>query len=726
MTLPNLFSRWLRRPPPLSPEEAELRRYDEKVGVARREGATAVALAAAQEGLAAARRHGSLIGEESFLGLCGMIETENGQYEAGETYLQEAITTAEKTNEKVRVARAMGNLGAHYVQRELLTKAGNILEQALEVAKAANDPIVLGLNYANLGAVYLKQQNASYALRMLKDGMDQLQNAPSAYRSGGIAFAVGLYGQAHLAMNDAERGFRLLTQAIRLAQQATDLPMELRWTNALAAGLFHAGQINDALKLYERCDEIAPRIQRLDPDYQNDADLNRATIYVRQNQPMSALPFLERALKTTQSRHDRILEGKTLALLAEVYKTMDRVDEAIQAAEKAVVLYEQGDLEDRSAQVDALLTLGTLQNQRNAEAESSLAMATFQKALALTEPEQDKPEKHQAARAKALRRIGSLHQSTGNLVGAVEAWSESVDLFEKSLQPAMAARVVCEIGAAKRQLNGINAALPEYERAMLILNTVRDTATRGLVLSNVANLYTDLGEIESAAAFFQEAIQLARQAQDRRSEAVRLGNYAWFHIATGRTAEAIRLLEESIALARPLADKVLIAVQTNNLGQSYHAQKDYASARGLFTQAIHLIEALKDRHWVAVFQSNLAKTALAQGNTQEALELLTQALPISREANDLENIVRIQVRLGETYLALGQLDSAEGVAKEAEVSARKQGYRKGQADALIVRMGVAKTKGTQAEADRLAAEAGKLYTILHDPLASVYAPKPTV
>lgn len=717
MTVQNLIARLTGRPVqrPLSPEEAELRRISDAGDKARHDGQNDLALEYYERGLARARELRSMPGEEIFLGLIGALQTEQGRFEEAENSLQAGITTAEAMGDLARRARAMGNLGAHYLRRGLVQKSQTLLEQALEIAKQSGDDAVIGLTLANLGGVYLKQNNPSYAIRILKEGAEKLQGTPLAYQSGAVAFAVGQFGVAHLMLNEAERGFRMLTQAIRLAQQAGDSSQELRWTNALAGGLFNAGQLAESLRLYERCEDLLPRVHFPDETYRQTALLNRATIHHRLGQSDLALSFAQRALTQAQSDADRPLEAKAQALLSELYGAIGQIDQAIKSAESATALYEGDGVDDKDAQVDALLTLGGLYNTAHAM-DSSLN--TFNKALEIIGGDST------VARAKVLRRIGITWQERGELQKAVDYWNEALKIFDQTKQASMAARTVCDIGAAKRAMSGINAALPEYERATMYLNNVKDGATRGLVLSNVANLYTDLGEVETAASFFQEAIQLARQSGDRRSESVRLGNYGWFYLATGRPQDTIRLLEEALAISRPLDDKTLIAVQTNNLAQAYHAQKDYAAARGLFGQSLALVEALGDRRWKAIFQTNLARTALAENKIEEALALLEQALPVSRELNDQENVIRALGRLGEAHLRSDMPDQADAAARESESLARKWGYRKGQADALIVRAAVARSRSESAEADRLTAEAVRLYAILRDPGATEYAVVP--
>ena len=664
--------------------------------------------------------------------MIGQWLTERGQYEEAEAALNAAIVTAEKTGDRVRRARAIGNLGAHYVQRGLAAKAQPVLESALEQARLAADTSVTALILANLGAVYLIQDNGAYALRLLKESAALYQTLPAnAVDLAQFSFAVGQLGKAHQANGESQRAYKLLTQAEKLAQQAKLPAQELVWASALAETLFDNQDFAQALQMYAHCDDLAARVAgqgsllNTQVDSNKKQQLIRATIYEKLGQHDQALVYANRALSGARTDSDHKAEARALALLGDIYKSTERLPEAITALEAAVQLYVAAppsslvrpDTTTAEAHIETLLTLGSLY-QTNGSPERGFAL--FDEALALTERT---PGADRLARARTLRRIGTALSDQGDATHALERWTEALDIFERAGQSAAAARLLCDMAMLRRQTGGISAALPDYERATMLLGGMKDPVTRGLVLSNVANVYTDLGEIETAASFYQESIQLARQSSDRRAETLRVGNYGWFHVATGQTAQAIQLLEEALAISRPMGDNLLVAVQLNNLAQAYVILKDYPTAQGLFDQALALIAVGDYERWRALIRANIGRILAAQGNQDEAMALYEQALASSRTLGDQENVARTMTRIADIQLSRGQWAEAEAGARESEIVARKWGYRKGQADALVVRGNALRAKGDATAADQALHEAIRLYSILHDPLATELRPK---
>src|SRR5690606_12888831 len=134
---------------------------------------------------------------------------------------------------------------------------------------------------------------------------------------------------------------------------------------------------------------------------------------------------------------------------------------------------------------------------------------------------------------------------------------------------AQAARLYCDIGGARRFLGQGRRAMKEYEQALMMLSSVDDWATRGVVISNAAIAYADLGDTESAEAFFDEAIEIANRLEDHAAEATRRGNYGWFLLSTGRPQRAIVTLEQALRLSEQEGLQLQIAIQTDNLGLAY-------------------------------------------------------------------------------------------------------------------------------------------------------------
>jgi tetratricopeptide (TPR) repeat protein len=710
MTLNDFITR-IRGGARISADEQEIRRLSDLGDRARAEGRLDEALGYYQQGVDLARRAGLQSAEEVLLGLIGQTYTTQKRYEDAQEIFSDALRLAERSGEGYRRARALLNMGAfrllrgtHNDDHDELSAARADLEKALELARASNDSTTIGLALGNLADVYLKQDNAGYALRLLKEAAPLIMQ-----NTGQAAYLMGRMGQAHLALGESDRARKTLAQAVRLAEQNNQPDQELLWANALADLMFKEGQLSEAIRLYERAGELSARnTQNPQAGGELRSVINQAVAYQRLGESQKALDLSQTVLDRLQTLPNPDIEALARSTMGSAQQALGQPDAAIQSLKAAIDLYDTQvkNIPERS---QAIITLGNLYLDREQYEE---ALATFEEVLKNT------ADYDRIARAHALRRIGNVYQKRGDYANALDRWSMALDLFEEAGERGQAARLLCDIGSVKRIQGGLRAALPDFERATVLLNAVKDSNTRGLVLSNVANLYTDMGEVETAQSFYQESIHIARQLGNRRAESVRLGNFGWFYIMTGKPQEGARLVDEALTISRQLNDPLLIAVQTNNAAQAQHELRNYSLAESMYRDALMLAEAQPnlEPRWSAMIRSNLARTLLATNRTDEALNLLESSLSTSRAANDQETVTRTQARLAEAYLRKGEIDKADTAAREAETVAQRWGYRKGQADALYVRAGVARAR--EQSPTHFLQEARKLYDILHDPMVS--------
>lgn len=709
MALRQFFARLTGAAPAVNVHELEYQRHSQAGDGARHQRAYAEAEGHYREGLTLARTYQDSHATEVFLGLLGALYTEQERYDEAAAVLTEAKDSALRSPEVFRKARAMLNLGAHHLLRSADQAAQAALEEAVALAKQAGDTGTYCLATCNLADLYMRQGNPGYALRLLREALPLALNQPQQATN-----LLGRLGKAHLSIGEVERGRTALTQALNFAEQNGQQEQELQWRLLLAERAYEDGHLQEALTQYARIEALAGSVAEggrnaVPAATHLKALAQQAFAHLVLGNTDAAREYAARALVQAKTAGDMRTQVNVLLTLGNAHQRANHTTDAINALQEAIAIFSATpDPALTADHVKARTALGNIYQEAD---QPEQAIEQFQAALSLA------ADDDLIGRAGTLRSIGNLRQKQDNLPDTVERWQEALVLYEKAGAASQAARLACDIGGVRRQLSGINAAMADFERATTLLSNVKDANTRGYILSNVANLYTDLGDVDTAQSFYQESIHLARQGANRRAESLRLGNFGWFHVLTGRAADGLRLLEEALTISRTLNDRLLLAVQTSNMGLAHHEMKDYALAEFAFRDAIITAEKLGETRWAATFRSNLGRTLLAQGKTDEAQSTLTAALTVLRTAGDQEALARTLVRLGDVQLRFGRLDEADATAREGEGLARKWGYRKGVADAMLVRAGIAKGRGdNDAHMDALR-EARKLYQILHDPLA---------
>src|SRR5690606_21961924 len=226
-----------------------------------------------------------------------------------------------------------------------------------------------------------------------------------------------------------------------------------------------------------------------------------------------------------------------------------------------------------------------LANARSGTGDSESALTIYQRVLEITK---DMP----LEKAQSHLEVGLLDEQRRDMQNAIEAWKAAPAIYEGEDYYAQVARLYCHIGGARRFLGPGKRAMKEYEQALMMLSSINDWATRGVVVSNAAIAYADLGDSESAEAFFNESIEIANRLQDRAAEATRRGNYGWFLLSTGRLQRAIITVEQALRISKTEDLKLQVAIQTDNLGLAHDMLNEHEKALAYHREAQELIRDL--------------------------------------------------------------------------------------------------------------------------------------
>ncbi len=577
-------------------------------------------------------------------------------------------------------------------------EARSYYEQARSVAQKSSSLGGEGRALGHLAGIYLQEDNASYAVHLLREALPKLNMSGDIELS---TYFIGQFGRALILSGQEAEGERLLYRALRLAEQLHYRRYERLWALTLARRALSGLRYDEALKLYQQALALF--------DTAND-DVNKietlcetSRIYLYQTDYELALDHAQRAMDSAQQNGSELLQAIARGTYGMVLHAQGRSDDAMAYLAQAV----------SSVPIDTPLQIEIMRSLAGAQARTGAvghAIKTYESVLKITA---DTP----LEQAQTHLELGILYEQQRDLQQAIEQWKAALTLFEGERYYAQAARLYCDIGGARRWLGQGKRALKEYDQALMMLSSVDDLATRGVVVSNAAIAYADLGDVESAEAFFKESIRIAQQLEDDSAEATRLGNYGWFLLSIGRGAVAVRQLEQSLKLSQRLGLDLQVAVQTDNLGLGYDVMGDTARALTYHQQALELIDTLDNAHWQNMIQINLASTLLHTGEDEEALALFTQCLNQGREISDVEVIARALMGQARVALKRDQPQAVDDLLQEAIHLTRQSDLRRLLAEALQLHSEQQAALNQSSRSLELWDEAQKLFSILQMPEA---------
>ncbi len=704
--LNELKQRFTSQPPPRSPNRPDGSALNQALEAGLRF-KRAEQYADAQENLNEAKQLAIASGNTGalFIAALGQAEVYMGQERLAEAeeLLEQTRRTAQESRQKAYLSYLLSALGTLAQKRGDWPTAQTHYQQALETARSVHAVGAEGRAMGHLADIYLRDTNASYAIHLLREALPKLNMAGDLEIS---TYFVGRLGEAQIASGQIQEGQQLLERALKLANQTGYRRYQRHWGLMLGERAFSGGHLAEAYDYFREA------LSLFDPQNPGVAYITALCQFSRVCLSLhkldEAIDYARRATQTASELRD---EGA-------IHQTNVAFGIALVANREYEAAIPLLTLEPNHARQESGYSTTDITRHLAAAygelGDVERAIQIYRQALIHAEQSDNRLEV-----ARTHRDLGLFLVKQRRIQEAIKEQASAAGIYEAERNYSQAARLYCDLAAARRFVGQGARALKDYERALMLLNNLNnDWETRGLVLSHAANAFVDQGDLDSVESFFSESLAIARRLNDEVAETTRRGNYGWFLLMTGRTQQAISSLEYALQLSRQLKLDLQTAIQTDNLGLVYDDQGNYQKGLEHHQEALKLIQAMRDAHWEDIFKVNQSGSLIGLGRLDEAKALLESTLIRGRAGEDVEVIVRSL--LGLARIAFHQssesiapiLDEAVGLARQADM-------RRLLAEALSLHSEYQASLHDRQRATALWEEARKLFTRLHAPQAKV-------
>lgn len=205
-----------------------------------------VALARAQQGLAASERLGWRWGQAHGLETLGILRLRQGRFTQAQQHLLAALALWRALHQSRRAAQTAIFIANLLGESKQFPKALVWGKQALAVARAAHDTTLLKRAYMSLGLLHTWQHQPGMAL-----GNYQQALALAQHLRGGsnmlAAFAHNNMADAYVQLHQARRALPHLFQAVRLARKFKDVAASSFFEGTLAQAYSQLGRLDMAI-----------------------------------------------------------------------------------------------------------------------------------------------------------------------------------------------------------------------------------------------------------------------------------------------------------------------------------------------------------------------------------------------------------------------------------------------------------------------------------------------
>lgn len=284
----------------------------------------------------------------------GLLFGTHGRTAMAKEYFELALTISEKVGDDPHAARSLNSLGVQHQRSGDIETAEALYQQAKLVAARGDDSRTLGDVEVNLGIIANIRGELRTALMHYGSALAEYKKVAHHHR---IARVLNNLGMLYIDLQDYEQAAATLDQALATCRAIDDIHVEgIVLTNRTE--LFLAlGDLEEARRCCDDAYEIASRLS----DGQLKADVLKSygVIYRGTNKPHLAESHLREAISLAAHLNYPLVEADANRELALTLRRQDRNREALQALNRAHVLFsllqakqEQADIDKRFRQLE--------------------------------------------------------------------------------------------------------------------------------------------------------------------------------------------------------------------------------------------------------------------------------------------------------------------------------------------------------------------------------------
>jgi predicted ATPase/class 3 adenylate cyclase len=236
-----------------------------------------------------------------------------------------------------------------------------------------------------------------------------------------------------------------------------------------------------------------------------------------------------------------------------------------------------------------------------------------------------------ALRAKALNAFAVLGYGTGDFVGSLKVFEESIQLSRQIGDKYTLSFALSSIGMVKAFLGDAESSYHEAEEGLALARETGDKVLVGLALITMAGV--TLGDPKTMRAYSEEGLQLLREAGARWAAAMTSFGAGLFAAWQGNHAEAHSWFEACLPLFTELRDTHRVTMVHSELAHLERRQGHFSQAKALYRETLLAWHRMGHRAAIAHEMECLAIIAKAQEEDEGAARLFGAAEALRETIN---------------------------------------------------------------------------------------------
>jgi tetratricopeptide (TPR) repeat protein len=303
-----------------------------------------------------------------------------------------------------------------------------------------------------------------------------------------------------------------------------------------------------------------------------------------------------------------------------------------------------------------------------------------------------------AIEADILWRLGRRFRH-GHPDEALEAYNESIRLYEKLGDRKGEATVLLEVGVVHREQGRLTEARNAYITCLQIFTALGDRRRQAYTLRRLAFVETDQASIVDAVTHFQQSLTILEELEDTRWTARTLRGLSIAYRLLGRYSEAETTAQRALTAFRAASDERGAGYALLDLGDVRAEQGRFEEAKKLLMDCVTRFQAANDERGEAYAVLDLSSIYGWQRQYTKAVSNAARARSLCTAVHDVRGVAWAELSMADLSREQGDFAAALEIYSDCLLAFRNLGDHLGVAH-LLLRRGIVEVRRGAREAGR--------------------------
>ncbi|MFH1197167.1 MAG: tetratricopeptide repeat protein [bacterium] len=526
---------------------------------------------------------------------------------------------------------------------------------AIQLREQAGNKEGQGYSWSKLGSLYSESGDPNKSI-------EAYEKALAFYTEVGdkklLAEVYSSLGDVYKNVKDFNKSIENYTKSSKLYEEIESRYDYANTLTSIGNVYYDDKRYSEAAESYNQSLQIQVEIGDKAGQLNNLINLGLVYQYEKFDHESAAKNYFE-AIKLAEETGSKTQMALCEKILGQLYSTTGDNKKALEYLQKALADYRT--LEDKSAEVDALINLGFYyagqgefersEEQYNAAlriavnsnnrlgmsnvysglGDLKVSLGDFKEALETIGKSYDlsKEVDNNWGVASALLSFGNIYNGMGEYQTAINYYLLSDSIYTKISNYAARANPLNNVGTIYFWQGNYSESMKYISQANdIIEKTTKEPIFLSLLHTNIGELYFEMKNIPEAEKWLTSSRKIAQKVNNKPRLASNDISYAKLEKGRGGFDKAIEYLNEALNLLSQTGEKEMIASANALLGEVYFLKKDYENAKKYLLQSITVSKQIgSSKHlWEPLFM--LGQAYYEEGKVNESIDVLKEAITV--------------------------------------------------------------------------------------------------